>query len=368
MLCPLVPAICLAFLCLGAPAWGGEPAGAVTSSVPEAGAVRGGKRTPLAAGDEIFVEDVLFTDEKGQLEITFEDGTTLDLGPSSEAHVRDFTMTETKNSFHSELIKGAARVVTGELVKRNPGGFKISTPRSTIGIRGTEVLSVVRGGDEILMVPVLGGRREGDAPGASDSSHVTVIDRRTGQMYRITEPGWVFTHSGRGPSRLTRPNPEKRAALDSLIRITGVPTEGVSFTPGDFNQNVDRVLEEHPEEPVRAPDMPGFSEGRRPGWSVSTPDGNVNGGNGGDSSVGDSSGGDAPGGDSSGKDASSESSPGDRADLGGGDRRQDDSWKNELPGESVIGRGDPRIRDRGDPVRIGAEPLIPSPRIPSNCD
>jgi hypothetical protein len=355
---PSVAAAWLVLLFLASAAWGAgdSPAvGSITSSVPQAGAVREGKRALLVTGDEIFVEDTLFTDEAGQLEVTFEDGTTLDLGPSSEVQVRDFTMTEDKNSFHSEIIRGAARLVTGDLVKRNPGGFKISTPRSTIGIRGTEVLAVVRGGDEILMVPVLGGRREGDAPSASDSSHVTVIDRRSGQIYRITEPGLVFTHSRSGPSRLTRPNPDKRAAIEVLIRMTEVPTEGVQGVQENFDSNVDRVLAEQPDEIERAPETPGLPSSRRP---VPTPGGTVPGGNlpGNGNGNDGGRGGDGP---------SPDNSSGGRD---GGKDRADDSWKNELPGESVVGGGDPRRGGGGEVVKIGGETIIPVPRIPSVCD
>ncbi|MDR2175381.1 MAG: FecR family protein [Synergistaceae bacterium] len=326
----------LVLLCLASAAWSAdslsvsasEPAGSITSFVPRAGAVREGTKTPLAVGDGIFAEDSLFTDETGQMEITFLDGTTLDLGPLSEVHVRDFTMTEQKNSFHSDLLRGAARLVTGDLVKRNPGGFRISTPRSTIGIRGTEVLLVVRGGDEILMVPVLGGRREGDPAGASDHSRVTVIDKQTGQMHKITEPGWVFTRSGSGPARLTKPSPEKRAAIDVLIRMTGVPNEEISEMPADFHQNVDKVLEENPDEPEQTPEAPPAGSSGRNGPS---PDG-----------------------------------PSQFAPDGG--NRADDGWKNELPGESVVGAGDPRIGKNDESVKIGAEPVIPIPRVPSVCD
>ncbi|MDR1649439.1 MAG: FecR family protein [Synergistaceae bacterium] len=356
-----LPAASLILLCPAPSAWSADSpsVGSVTSSVPQAGAVREGGRTPLSAGGEIFVEDALFADETGQLEVAFEDGTTLDLGPSSEVQVRDFSMTEEKNSFHSELIRGAARLVTGSLVKRNPGGFKISTPRSTIGIRGTEVLLVVRGGDEILTVSVLGGRREGDSASASDTAYVTVIDRQTGEMHRITEPGWVFTRSKSGSVRLTKPNPEKRAAIDVLVRMTGAPTEEIPRMPADFNENVDKVLEEHPDEILQAPEAPSSFGTRRPPATVDdNVDGNV-GGNMGDNvggNVGDNVGGnvdDNVGGNVGGRD---------------GQGRVDESWKNELPGESIVGAEDPRVGKSDGIVRIGAEPVVPVPRAPSVCD
>jgi hypothetical protein len=356
---PYVAAAWIVFLYLASAAWGASDSvvGSITSSVPQAGAVREGKRALLAVGDEIFVDDTLFTDEAGQLEVAFEDGTTLGLGPSSEVQVRDFAMTEDKNSFHSEIIRGAARLVTGDLVKRNPGGFKISTPRSTIGIRGTEVLAVVRGGDEILMVPVLGGRREGDTPSVSDSSHVTVIDRRSGQIYRITEPGLVFTHSRSGPSRLTRPNPDKRAAIEVLIRMTEVPTEGVQGIQENFDNNVDKVLTEQPDEVERAPETPGFPSSRRP---VPTPGGTAPGFS--PPSNGNGGAGDGP------SDSSSGAGRDGGRDGNDGKDRADDSWKNELPGESVVGGGDPRRGGGDEVVKIGSETVIPVPRLPSVCD
>lgn len=220
-----------ALLVVGA-AFAVEPAGEVTEVVPRSMAKRGSTETPLAPRSEIFERDVLTTDAGGRLEVTFRDGTLLSVGPQSEVDVREFAMGSEKNVFQSDILKGAARVVTGELVKRNPGGFKISTPRSTIGIRGTTVLFVVRGGDEVVAVQSLGS----DAPAGA---HVTVIDKERGGVERIDEAGLAFVRRRGGAGAVSRLDEKQRAALDSLA---GYTRPGRTGDAKQFNELVDTVL------------------------------------------------------------------------------------------------------------------------------
>lgn len=211
------------------------PAGSVTGVVPRSQARRDGREVPLALRSEVGERDVLLTDASGHLEVTFRDGTLLSLGPLSEVNVSEFAMTEDKNAFQSDLIKGAARVVTGEIVKRNPGGFKISTPRSTIGIRGTTVLCVFRGGDEIISVESLGSATPG-------GGHVTIIDRRGGGRAKIDEAGLAYVRRSGEEGTVTRLDSKKKAAIDALAgytRARQAPDPGGKV----FNDLVDTVIQ-----------------------------------------------------------------------------------------------------------------------------
>lgn len=245
-LCPVFILLALVLLSTVGDAFAAEPAvGKVTELVPRSAAKRDGREVPLTAGAEIYEKDALVTDAGGRIEVTFQDGTLLSVGPQSEVDIREFVMSDAKNEFRSELIKGAARVVTGGLVRRNPGGFKIGTPRSTIGIRGTTVLCIFRGGDEIIAVESLGD-------GAVRGGHVTVIDRTSGDSMRIDEAGLAFVRRRGGKGSVARLDDRKRAAVDALAGYTQPRT--VDGGAKIFNDLVDTVLENPVEaQPPSAP-------------------------------------------------------------------------------------------------------------------
>ena len=232
-------------LCLGLlfawPSFAVEPVGKVTETIPRSWTKRGNGEVFLELEAPVYVEDLLITDESGQLEITFQDGTLVALGPLSEASVRDFVVSDVKNSFHAELFKGAVRIVTGEVVKRNPGGVKINTPRSTIGIRGTTVLCVFRGGDEIISVESLGDE-------ALVGAHVTIIDRGNGNSERINEAGLSYVRRrGEATGNIERLEPGKRAAVNALMEFTQ-PARVAEPTKQEFDSLVDTVLRKVGEE------------------------------------------------------------------------------------------------------------------------
>jgi len=93
--------------------------------------------TNLKAGDAIYKGDLLQTDEKGALAVTFDDETTFKLGPSSTLEVTDFLFEEggIKNSALFNVVRGSTAFVASLVAKT--GDMKIATPTATLGIRGT---------------------------------------------------------------------------------------------------------------------------------------------------------------------------------------------------------------------------------------
>lgn len=164
-------------------AFAAEPVADVEISVPQAWATRNEAKAGLVVGDKIFESDFVATDKSGKLDIKFLDGTSIALGPSSEVEVKEFVMTDEKNKFEAGVLKGAVRLVTGDLVKRNPIGFKTTTPRSTVGIRGTTLIFGIDSiGNETITVTDMG-----------DNSHVTIITA-DGKKYRIDTPNQTFVY------------------------------------------------------------------------------------------------------------------------------------------------------------------------------
>ncbi len=132
--------LALLLLFLAAPALAGDgPAGTVSRVQGQAWAEAAGQRRTLSQNDPVAARDRLSTGPAARLEVRLADATTLTLGENSEALLQDFAF-EPRGKAAALLLnvaKGAFRVITGEIAKRNPGAFQVLLPTATIGIRGT---------------------------------------------------------------------------------------------------------------------------------------------------------------------------------------------------------------------------------------
>jgi hypothetical protein len=110
---------------------------------------------------------MLETDQTGYAIVTFADQSVLEIGGGSNVDIRSVVFTPDRNRFNVGVMQGAARLITGEIVRRNPRNFKLTTPKSTIGIRGTTLLVEVRETYEKFTVEAIG---EGHAVNYSSKS------------------------------------------------------------------------------------------------------------------------------------------------------------------------------------------------------
>jgi hypothetical protein len=147
-------------------------------------ATREEKRIDLAVSSDVYEFDILRTDASGSGTIRFEDDSILEVGNNSEIDVKEVVFSDEQNRFDVGVIQGAARVITGAIVKRNPEGFKVTTPRSTIGIRGTDLLVSLdlATGVETVMVNDI-----------SESHSVSVADKVLGTIANITQRGISYS-------------------------------------------------------------------------------------------------------------------------------------------------------------------------------
>lgn len=99
-------------------------------------------RRPAAPGDGVLETERVNTGPQGAATITLKDGTVLTMGPNSTMDLSQFKYDATtqKGHFALDLLQGSVRVVTGLLAKINPDLFKISTPTSVVGVRGTDFI------------------------------------------------------------------------------------------------------------------------------------------------------------------------------------------------------------------------------------
>ncbi|MBW8313613.1 MAG: FecR family protein [Thiobacillus sp.] len=98
-------------------------------------------RTP-APGEGVRETDRIRTGRNGAASLTLKDGTVLVMGPDTTVDLTrfQFDTTTQKGHFALDLLQGSVRVITGLLAKINPDLFKVSTPTSVVGVRGTDFI------------------------------------------------------------------------------------------------------------------------------------------------------------------------------------------------------------------------------------
>ncbi len=99
------------------------------------------RRTPQP-GDGLREAERVSTGASGAATIVLKDGTALTVGPNSTVDLSrfQFDATTQKGNFLLDLLQGSVRVVTGLLAKVNPDLFKVQTPTSVVGVRGTDFI------------------------------------------------------------------------------------------------------------------------------------------------------------------------------------------------------------------------------------
>lgn len=103
-------------------------------------AIRGqaqGPGGPIEAGDRISDGVVIRTNGNTQVELRFDDGTLMAVGPNSELEVTSVLMNSDGQAsrFAINATAGSFRFLSGDSAD---DAYEITTPAATIGIRGTE--------------------------------------------------------------------------------------------------------------------------------------------------------------------------------------------------------------------------------------
>jgi len=128
------------------------PAGYVDSLDGEVYAQNGTDKRRLALEGAVYASDMIETKEGGAVRITFVDESVLELKENSRAELKQYLYDPEQDGEQSLVVgflSGVLRLVTGEIVKKNPDRFKVETPLAIIGIRGTTIASEIKGEDEI---------------------------------------------------------------------------------------------------------------------------------------------------------------------------------------------------------------------------
>jgi hypothetical protein len=98
--------------------------------------VAGGVSRPLAAGSEIFAEELVKTGDASNAQLIFLDETSLSIGPKSEITLDRFVFDPTRETGNVVLpaSRGAFRIIIGS---QDPKSYTLRTPVAMIGVRGT---------------------------------------------------------------------------------------------------------------------------------------------------------------------------------------------------------------------------------------
>lgn len=155
----IMAAAILALLCCAGPAMAQavEPIGSVQEAQGAALAVNTDHQvlrhrhfraaSVLAADAPVFAGDRLVTGPDGGMQVFFADGTVLAMGPQSTLVLDELVYGSGEpggDLLIFSLGPGLFRTVTGEIARDDPTKYRLQTPLGVIGVRGTEIASLVR--------------------------------------------------------------------------------------------------------------------------------------------------------------------------------------------------------------------------------
>lgn len=105
---------------------------------------RGADEIKAFIGSDIEESDTIITTATSRAQLYFKDDTVISIGKNSTFKVEGFFFDgDPQNSANNatfKAVKGAFKVMTGQIGKVAPESFKLSTRTATIGIRGTHFL------------------------------------------------------------------------------------------------------------------------------------------------------------------------------------------------------------------------------------
>lgn len=185
----------------------------------------GGAARKLVQGDPIFAGERIRTGAGTVLQIEFTDKSRFILAPNTEFEVGRYSYASggaEEDAFHSRIVKGAFRFVTGLIARSKGKDMKVSVSVATIGIRGTHVEGEVserqakegRTVDASAKVALL-------EPEGSDAGSAIVVENQFGSVV-VDKPGYGTEI----PDEKSPPSPVKRMQLrtiDNVLRAIRTP-------------------------------------------------------------------------------------------------------------------------------------------------
>ena len=138
-------------------------------------------REEIEFEDDVYMNELIETDDESAVEIRFSDGSKLTVGENAKVVIDAYVYNPSGDSSQAiTLTKGAFRFLSGSIPKEK---VSIKTPTVTIGIRGTELVFDVAEDGETEMSTVAGEADATDGDGetltvAAEESVLIGPDRR----------------------------------------------------------------------------------------------------------------------------------------------------------------------------------------------
>lgn len=125
--------------------------GTVASTEPTlSGTVPGGAQTTLNVGAPLVADQIVQSSPEGRAQLLFADQTTLSMGPNTTIILDRFVFDPNGGGeLGLEMTQGALRFIGGTLSRDQPA--TITTPATTIGIRGSSTLVTVINGRAVAI-------------------------------------------------------------------------------------------------------------------------------------------------------------------------------------------------------------------------
>jgi len=146
------------------------PAAALAAAVVESltGSAQVGEAS-LRQGERIFPGAVVTTGPQARLRLRFDDGMEVLLEERSHLRLVDFRYAKggAEGRVVLDLLAGAARVITGEIVRTNPDQFFLRTPQASFGVEDGSDFSIALADGAYVAVSqgtVTAANRAGTAP------------------------------------------------------------------------------------------------------------------------------------------------------------------------------------------------------------
>ena len=202
--------------------------GKVIAYTAGASVLRDGKTEPLALQAGILVSDTVQTDTAGRVKILFNDDSSVSLGPNTIMDMSEYADSGDKPTMGIHVGQGVVRAITGKITEQNPGGFKMTTPEATVGIRGTIIsVRVEKGTTTVLVENTLRNVHVNNTN--LPSGNKMVLSGGGMRMERITPDdrrslGRDLAHQGRQGAAASAPEPGggRLASADQLASPVGL--------------------------------------------------------------------------------------------------------------------------------------------------
>lgn len=239
------------------------PVGEVIFVSGDAEAVRDERSRAMVVGAAVYVGERLITADDSHVHVRFVDGGLVSVRPGSAVRIEDYAFDPDEaqaGRVRLVLEHGALRSATGKIGEQHREGFRLNTPVSAIGIRGTDFvvfadeslarLMVYSGG--VVMAPL--------GEGCSPAGHGG-CDRGAAELFASLSPSLLEVRAGVDytlvttevptPDDLRPPHPEEAglfAGNDATARTTmrgrsGLSAEGAKSYE-DGLERVGRYLDE----------------------------------------------------------------------------------------------------------------------------